>query len=68
MPPFIFAHLNQKARFWLKIMCSVLLPGKHTLDVIRDRVLLVCRLIKGLQVNGGLIHRHNMMEFWNNMR
>ncbi|KAG5605398.1 hypothetical protein H5410_026890 [Solanum commersonii] len=46
-----YTHLNQEACMRLKIVCSTLLPCKNTLEVTTDRVVLVCRLMKGLQIN-----------------
>uniref|UniRef100_M1D8Y2 Putative plant transposon protein domain-containing protein n=1 Tax=Solanum tuberosum TaxID=4113 RepID=M1D8Y2_SOLTU len=63
-----FANLNQVARVWLKIVCSVLLPAKHLTDVTRDRVVLVYMLMKGMSINVGTILSQNMMKFRNNLR
>lgn len=63
-----YSHLNLEARVWLKIVSSVILPGKHTTEVTRDRVILIYRLMKGLPVNVGYILRHNMMKSRNNKR
>uniref|UniRef100_M1DNS8 Putative plant transposon protein domain-containing protein n=1 Tax=Solanum tuberosum TaxID=4113 RepID=M1DNS8_SOLTU len=41
-----YANLNQVARVWLKIVCSVLLLGKHTSDVTKEQVVLVYMLMK----------------------
>lgn len=62
-----YAHLNQETWVCLKIVCSVF-PSKHTSDVTWDRVVLVYRLMKGMQVNSGSVLRHNMMKFRNNKR
>jgi hypothetical protein len=63
-----FSHFNSEAKVWLKIVCSVLLPSKHMTDVTRDRVVLVYRLMRGLQVNAGSVIRRNMMKFRSNKR
>ncbi|KAG5605739.1 hypothetical protein H5410_027231 [Solanum commersonii] len=42
---------------------SVLLPAKHVTEVMRDRVVLVYMLMKGLSINVGAILRQNMMKF-----
>ncbi|KAH0669773.1 hypothetical protein KY285_023928 [Solanum tuberosum] len=63
-----FANFNQVARVWLKIVCSVLLPAKHLIEVTRDRVVLVYMLMKGIPINIGAILRQNMMKFRNNLR
>ncbi|KAH0658257.1 hypothetical protein KY289_027005 [Solanum tuberosum] len=63
-----FANFNQVALVWLKIVCSVLLPAKHLIDVTRDRVVLVYMLMKGMLINVGEILRQNMMKFRNNLR
>ncbi|WMV41274.1 hypothetical protein MTR67_034659 [Solanum verrucosum] len=56
------------ARIWLKIVCSTLLPCKHTTDVTRERVVPVYRLMKGLPVNVGAILKQNMIKFRTNKR
>lgn len=63
-----FANFNQVAHVWSKIVCSVLLPSKHLTNVIRDRVVLVYMLMKGMSINVGVIVRQNMMKFRNNLR
>ncbi|KAG5606880.1 hypothetical protein H5410_028372 [Solanum commersonii] len=63
-----FASFNQVARVWLKIVCSVLLLAKHLTEVIRDRVVLLYMMIKGMPINVGAILRQSMMKFRNNMR
>ncbi|KAH0763513.1 hypothetical protein KY290_019586 [Solanum tuberosum] len=60
--------VNEVARVWLKIVCSVLLPAKHLTEVTRDRVVLVYMLMKGMPINVGVILRQNMMKFRNNLR
>ncbi|KAG5580083.1 hypothetical protein H5410_050710 [Solanum commersonii] len=52
-----YANFNQVARVWLEIVCSVLLLAKHLTDVTRDRVVLVCMLMKGMLINVGAILR-----------
>ncbi|KAG5600525.1 hypothetical protein H5410_031895 [Solanum commersonii] len=47
---------------------SVLLPAKHLTEVIRDRVVLVYMLMKGMPINVRAILRQNMMKFRNNLR
>ncbi|KAG5576182.1 hypothetical protein H5410_056316 [Solanum commersonii] len=56
------------ARVWLKIVCSVLLPAKHLIDVMRDKVVLVYMLMKGIPINVWAILRQNIMKFRNNLR
>ncbi|KAG5612368.1 hypothetical protein H5410_023649, partial [Solanum commersonii] len=63
-----FANFDQVTWVWLKIVCSVLLPAKHLIDVTRDRVVLVYMLMKGMPINVGAILRQNMMKFKNNLR
>ncbi|KAH0655201.1 hypothetical protein KY285_030083 [Solanum tuberosum] len=63
-----FPNFNQVSRVWLKIVCSVLLPAKHLAEVMRDIVVLVYMLMKGMPINVGVILRQNMMKFRNNMR
>ncbi|KAH0784226.1 hypothetical protein KY290_003824 [Solanum tuberosum] len=41
-----YANLNQMARVWIKFICSVFLPAKHTSDVTREMVVLVYMLMK----------------------
>ncbi|KAG5589799.1 hypothetical protein H5410_040313 [Solanum commersonii] len=63
-----YGHFNLEARIWLKIVCSTLLPCKHTTDVTRERVVLVYRLMKGLPVNVWAILRQNMLKLRTNKR
>ncbi|KAH0715114.1 hypothetical protein KY284_008019 [Solanum tuberosum] len=60
--------VNEVARVWLKIVCSVLLPTKHLTEVTRDGVVLVYMLMKGMPINVGAFLRQNMMKFRNNLR
>ncbi|KAH0767859.1 hypothetical protein KY285_003730 [Solanum tuberosum] len=61
-------RVRNMARIWLKIMCSTLLPCKHTTDVTRERVVLVYRLMKVLPVNMRAILKQNMLKFSTNKR
>ncbi|KAH0649990.1 hypothetical protein KY284_029902 [Solanum tuberosum] len=63
-----YSHFNLEARIWLKIVCSNLLPCKHTTDVTREIVVLVYRLMKGLPVNVAAILKQNMLKFRTNKR
>ncbi|KAH0709064.1 hypothetical protein KY284_010491 [Solanum tuberosum] len=63
-----YGHFNLEARIWLKIVCSTLLPCKHTTDVTRERVVLIYRLMKGLSVNVEAILKQNMLKFRTNKR
>ncbi|KAH0652424.1 hypothetical protein KY289_030102 [Solanum tuberosum] len=63
-----YGHFNLEARIWLKIVCSNLLPCRHTIDVTREIVVLVYRLMKGLPVNVGAIWKQNMLKFRTNKR
>ncbi|KAH0709236.1 hypothetical protein KY284_010663 [Solanum tuberosum] len=63
-----YGHFNLEARIWLKIVCSTLLPCKHTTDVTRERVVLIYHLMKGLPVNVGDILKQNMLKFRTNRR
>ncbi|KAH0650410.1 hypothetical protein KY284_030322 [Solanum tuberosum] len=63
-----YGHFNLEARNWLKIMCSTLLSCKHTTDVIRERVMLIYRLMKSLPVNVGAILKQNILKFRTNKR
>ncbi|KAH0754743.1 hypothetical protein KY290_025013 [Solanum tuberosum] len=63
-----YGHFNLEAHIWLKIVCSTLLPCKHTTDVTRERVVLIYGLMKGLPVNVGDILKQNMLKFRTNKR
>uniref|UniRef100_M1DA89 Putative plant transposon protein domain-containing protein n=1 Tax=Solanum tuberosum TaxID=4113 RepID=M1DA89_SOLTU len=63
-----YGHFNLEARIWLKIVCSTLLPCKHTIDVTRERLVLIYGLMKGLPVNVGDILKQNMLKFRTNKR
>lgn len=46
-----FANFNLVARVWLKRVYSVLFPANNFSKVMRDRVVLIYMLMKGMPIN-----------------
>ncbi|KAG5580476.1 hypothetical protein H5410_051103 [Solanum commersonii] len=57
-----YAHMNRKARVWLKIIMNYLIPGLHFTEVTMDRVCLVYALMKDVPINIGPVLRSAMRK------
>ncbi|MCE0480557.1 hypothetical protein HAX54_037524 [Datura stramonium] len=55
-----FSYLTKEARAWVNLVCIVLLPGTHTTEISRERVVLVYMLMNGLPTNFGAVLGENM--------
>ncbi|KAH0695893.1 hypothetical protein KY289_013375 [Solanum tuberosum] len=57
-----YAHINQEARAWLKIVKNCLIPGLHFTEVTQDRVCLVHALMKDVPINVGAVLKSTMRK------